>query len=64
MRLITYKGQKCWLVEDVERVMAQKDARIAELEGKITPLKEPKEIKEKKSGKASPPNLERTLVEQ
>ena len=32
MREIVYKGQHCWLIGDVKRMIARKDDEIAELE--------------------------------
>ncbi len=52
MREIVYKGQHCWLISDVERLIARKDEEIAELKEKLKPEKKAESKKDrKKEGK-------------
>ena len=67
MREIIYKGQHCWLIKDVEKLIARKDEEIAELELRLTPLEGPREESKKdkrkeekkvdEPKKSAPPNL-------
>lgn len=52
MKLIVYKGQHCWLIEDVNKMLAKKDEKIAELEEKLEIARVSNKTKGKK-GKTS-----------